>query len=346
MISRLPKQSHRGVHVRPMATDKTEVSETEVRVTGAEGTSEEFEEKRMNADKRNDMTMNKNSWADMREEEDIRDQQTGSEDCVLGAGEGGQGLDDKEEDEGTVKDGDLEARDPLRRRVAARPTTEDIRKHRVSHLPFRDWCPECIAGAANDWPHRSRDKSSEIIEVPEVHADYCFPKDQVGGDYAVVLVARDRETKMTVAHVVPHKGAEQEWVAEQLVRDLLKFGHHGELTLKTDQEPAIVDLMRVVASLRGSNRTTLEQSPTADSSGNGIAERAIQSVEKLLRVHKLSLEGRLGDQIAVKHPFLPDLSNTLPIYSIDSLWVQMERLQCRDSKGRHVSSTPSNLPLM
>ena len=138
--------------------------------------------------------------------------------------------------------------------------------------------------------------------MPEVHADYCFPRDHTGGEYAVVLVARDRETRMTVAHVVPLKGAEQEWVAEQVVRDLLNIGHHGALTLKTDQEPAIIDLMRSVAKLRGASRTALEQFPVGDSAGNGVAERAVQSIEKLLRTHKLALEGRLKTKISVKHP--------------------------------------------
>ena len=87
--------------------------------------------------------------------------------------------------------------------------------------------------------------------VPEVHLDYCFPRDSIGGDYVAVLVARDRETKMTLAHVVPGKGADQEWVAEQLCRDLVKLGHHGDLVLKSDQEPALVDLLREVGRLRG-----------------------------------------------------------------------------------------------
>ena len=75
-------------------------------------------------------------------------------------------------------------------------------------------------------------------------ATAVFPKDHVGGDYAVVLVARDRETRMTVSHVVPVKGGDQEWVAEQLTRDILKLGLHGDLTLRSDQEPAIVDLLK------------------------------------------------------------------------------------------------------
>ena len=95
-----------------------------------------------------------------------------------------------------------EARDALRRRPASRPTVEEIRRHRATHLPFRDWCPECIAGSANDRPHRRRGSETEVLSVPELHCDHCFPKDHVGGDYAVVLVARDRETRMTV----PEKG--------------------------------------------------------------------------------------------------------------------------------------------
>ena len=25
----------------------------------------------------------------------------------------------------------------------------------VTHLPFRSWHPECVAGSANDWPHKA-----------------------------------------------------------------------------------------------------------------------------------------------------------------------------------------------
>jgi len=102
---------------------------------------------------------------------------------------------------------------------------------------------------------------------------------QWGGDYIVVLVGVDRETKMKLAHVVPVKGANQEWVAEQLCRDLIKLGHHGDLILKSDQEPAIVDLLREVARLRGNKKTILEQSPVGDSRANGLVERSIQTVE-------------------------------------------------------------------
>ena len=49
-----------------------------------------------------------------------------------------------------------EAQVPMRRKPAGTPTEEEVRARRVSHLPFRDWCPECVAGRAKDWPHRAR----------------------------------------------------------------------------------------------------------------------------------------------------------------------------------------------
>jgi hypothetical protein len=98
-----------------------------------------------------------------------------------------------------------EAVDPVRRRVEPLPSPEEQRLHRITHLPFRSWCPYCVAAAANDHPHRRVVRPEEVrLAVPEVHWDYCFPRDDK--DWNVVLVGRDKETKMTVAHVVPYKG--------------------------------------------------------------------------------------------------------------------------------------------
>ena len=52
---------------------------------------------------------------------------------------------------------------------------------------------------------------------------------------------------MTVAPVVPMKGADMEWVTEQAARDLLRFGIHGDVILKSDQQPAIVDVLEEIA---------------------------------------------------------------------------------------------------
>ena len=133
-------------------------------------------------------------------------------------------------------DDEEETRSLLRRRAASRPTAEEVRAHKATHLPFRDWCKECVAGRAKDWP-------------------------------------------------VPEKGTNVEWIAQQIARDLKKCGIHGDVTLRSDQEPAITSTLDEVCKIRKDARTVPEVSPTGDSRANGIAERAVQSVEEMIRVH-------------------------------------------------------------
>ena len=207
---------------------------------------------------------------------------------------------DKDEEQSGADEPD-EALDPLRRRVCRQPTPAEVRQHRLTHLSFPEWCPECVAGAANDHPHRTRPAETREPLV-EVHWAFCFPRDADGDQCAVVLVGRDKETRMTVAHVVPMKGADMEWVTEQAARDLLRLGIHGDVILKSVQEPAIVDVLKEISKLPGSRRTMIEASPVGDSKSKGEAERAVQSMEKLIRVHKLAIETRIKEKPSVRHP--------------------------------------------
>ena len=54
------------------------------------------------------------------------------------------------------------------------PTPSEVRLHKLTHLPFWKWCPEFVAGAANDHPHRTRPgEVREPLVVPQVHWDCC-----------------------------------------------------------------------------------------------------------------------------------------------------------------------------
>ena len=114
-----------------------------------------------------------------------------------GGGRGGRGSEEDRRPGGSDGEGE-EAVTVVRRRVARQPTQEEIRLHRITHLPYREWCPECVAGAANDHAHpRRKMGDDDRLEVPEIHWDYCFPRDKAQGEQSVVvLVGRDRETKL------------------------------------------------------------------------------------------------------------------------------------------------------
>ena len=67
----------------------------------------------------------------------------------------------------------------------------------------------------------------------------------------LVLVMRDRETRLLSGHVFPMKGAVVKWTAQQVVRDLEGFGHHGRLVIRCDEEAALRSLVSEVARMRG-----------------------------------------------------------------------------------------------
>ena len=52
------------------------------------------------------------------------------------------------------------------------PTPEEIAKHRVDHLPYRNWCPECVEGFARERAHRAHEGGER--ETPLVSCDYLY----------------------------------------------------------------------------------------------------------------------------------------------------------------------------
>ena len=188
------------------------------------------------------------------------------------------------------------------------PTLKERQEHERTHLPCRSWCRHSVAARGGNPAHRGRRFPTAIEEdkdTKQVSCDYCFMRDQPGMESAKILFSKDRATRMVFAHVVPLKGAVLVSVIQQCARDLELLGHYGQVTLKTDQEPLIVDVLREIANLRWSRGTWLEHSPVADSKSNRFTERGIRSVEEMTRVLLFDLSSRVGSPISVHSPVFP-----------------------------------------
>ena len=199
-------------------------------------------------------------------------------------------LDDKEE----LSEGSRAVRGRQKRMMT--PTLGERQEPERTHIPYRSWCRHCVAGRAGYSAHRGRRFAvavEEDKEMKQVSYDYCFRRDQPGSESAKILVSKDRATRMVSAHVVPFQGAVIHWVIQQCARDLERLGHCGQITLKSDQETAIVDVLTEIANLHGSPRTLLERLPIADSQSNGFIERGNRSVEEMTRLILFDLSSRV-----------------------------------------------------
>ena len=51
------------------------------------------------------------------------------------------------------------------------PTADQVEKHKVTHLPYRSWCKQCVMGRGVGRPHS---KSTTASSIPIVGMDYFF----------------------------------------------------------------------------------------------------------------------------------------------------------------------------
>ena len=108
---------------------------------------------------------------------------------------------------GFEEEEELEEAEVMKRKSEVRaPSREEIRCHRITHLPFRSWCAECVAGRANDEAHHKKRMEEDTEQsLKEVHFDYMMMRNEEGGQIAPVIVGRCRTSKLIIAHVTAHK---------------------------------------------------------------------------------------------------------------------------------------------
>ena len=106
------------------------------------------------------------------------------------------------------------------------------------------------------------------------NGDLCTREDmeRVGWDKTrdTVLVSEDLATGGIRAHLVLAEGNGDPWIAGKIKDDIEEFGYGGApVRIKSDQEPAIVDVQRTAIAKRGSALTTPVNSPVGYSQSNG-----------------------------------------------------------------------------
>ena len=92
-----------------------------------------------------------------------------------------------------------------------------------------------------------------------------------------------------------------EWTAQQVVRDLERFGHHGRLVIRCDQGAVLKILVSEVARMGGDDVTISEHSAVGDLQGNGFIQRPVRTVEEKVMTLKLDLEGRVLESLKITY---------------------------------------------
>ena len=228
------------------------------------------------------------------------------------------------------------------------PSREARRLHELTHLPYANWCPHCVSGRRNNSPHfRSRTGSDR--DLPLLVLDYCFVRNDKDEQLAKVLVGKLYPCRKVFACVVDAKGTNEHAVRRMC--DFIKESGLTKFVYKSDKESSIIALMD--EAIRKSGRAghhmpedvpvlgVPENSAVGESQSNGRAERAVQTVEDLLRTHKLALESKVKARAPSDHAVLrwlvEHVADILTKYTINSTGQSpYEKLHGRKVKEKRV----------
>ena len=51
------------------------------------------------------------------------------------------------------------------------PSREEVLRHRLTHRPFRSWCPHCVRGKGRESQHRKSPQKDVVQGIPKLVSD-------------------------------------------------------------------------------------------------------------------------------------------------------------------------------
>ena len=67
-----------------------------------------------------------------------------------------------------------EAREVKAPRIPDAPSRAQVLQHRLTHRPYRSWCPHCVRGKGRADQHRRSSQKDIESDIPKLASDYFF----------------------------------------------------------------------------------------------------------------------------------------------------------------------------
>ena len=189
------------------------------------------------------------------------------------------------------------------------PSEEEIKSHNLTHLPYKDWCSACNMAKARPDAHRVDPDSLKQRETPVISFDYCHTGKtgeavEEGAQVQKLTAVVVHDSHSNAVHCVPVRGKHQgKHVAKEIIK-FINFLGYGSVCLRTDNEPATLDIQRVIqrARQRQNLRTVIENGKVLDKGSNPHAEKAIDRVRCQAMVFLHALTNNIKYDVPPGHP--------------------------------------------
>ena len=203
-----------------------------------------------------------------------------------------------------VDEEDLQQAKPARGlKAPAEPTQQERAEHELTHLPFRSWCPTCVANKG-----RVDNHPKQASKMPVVQFDFCYFKTAGEETTTAILTWIDVETGMVMATMVGDKQQDFQYHVNCIQSLLMECGRVQAVLdstiLQSDQEDHLIALLKTAASKMGGD-ISVRQSPAYSSQAQCSVERFHRTLMGHIRALRGQLQQDYDRTITSKHPIVP-----------------------------------------
>ena len=199
------------------------------------------------------------------------------------------------------------------------PTRAEIEQHKSTHTPYASWCKHCVAARAIRRDHPTKGSGAAIvpdvgnnIEGPiKVSMDYMYLYERTNKNGESKhnpphLIVIEHLHGRCWAHQVPNKGVHDKahWLPRKVVQDLDNKGmKDAKIQLKSDQEPAIINVQTMIQEIRPGMVITTN-SLVGESQCNGRVENAFRRAQEKVRALKHQVESGIKCRVLEDAPIM------------------------------------------
>ena len=166
------------------------------------------------------------------------------------------------------------------------PPTDAVRMaHNATHVPFRDWCPICVASRGRSSSHRRVVVNKTADTLPKFQTDYLFTRTVAESKTQQPCITFvETRSGVVISFMCARKGGYED-LTKEILRHFEAYGFLNPVITQCDKEMSIIDVCREVARERNA-RTVLRFVPTTSHQSNGFVEAVHGHIQGLARCYQ------------------------------------------------------------
>ena len=176
------------------------------------------------------------------------------------------------------------------------PTDAARMAHNATHVPFRGWCPICVASRGRSSPHRRVVVNKTADTLPKFQTDYMFIRKVAESKTQPCITFVETRSGLVISFMCSRKGGYED-LTKEILRHLDAYGFLNPIIIQCDKEMSIIDVCRKVARERNA-RTVWRFAPKTSHQSNWFVEAVQGHIQGLARCYQTQIETNTGIQLS------------------------------------------------